>query len=73
VKWSHDDVRSWFASTAKGAFESVKVPSTLTGSQFVRMTPLVLKNMCNGDEPLSVKLHKAIRAEIMRCSAVQRP
>lgn len=73
VKWSHDDVRSWFASAAKGAFESVKVPSTLTGSQFVRMTPLVLKNMCNGDEPLSVKLHKAIRAEIMRCSAVQRP
>ena len=72
VKWSHDDVRTWLNTAARGAFKTVKLPSTLAGSQFVRMTPLVLKNMCGGDEQLSIKLHKAIRAEIARCSAMPR-
>ena len=72
VKWSREEVTQWLSSTARGAFQSVKVPTTLTGSQFVRMSPLVLKNMCGGDEALATKLHKCLRAEVTRCSVQQR-
>lgn len=72
VKWSHDEVRHWLSTAARGAFKSVKVASTLTGSQFVRMSPLVLKNMCGGNDVLAQKLHKCLRAEVTRCSVTQR-
>lgn len=72
VKWSHEEVVEWIATAAKGAFKSVNVPSTLTGSQFVRMSALVLKGMCGGDEALAAKLHKCLRAEVTRCSVTQR-
>jgi kinesin family protein 2/24 len=72
VKWSREEVAQWLSSTARGAFKSVKVPTTLTGSQFVRMSPLVLKNMCGGDDALATKLHKCLRAEVTRCSVQQR-
>merc|ERR1712205_266299 len=72
VKWSREEVTQWLSSAARGAFQSVKVPTTLTGSQFVRMSPLVLKNMCGGDEALATKLHKCLRAEVTRCSVQQR-
>ena len=72
VKWSHDEVRHWLSTAARGAFKKVKVASTLTGSQFVRMSPLVLKNMCGGDDALAQKLHKCLRAEVTRCSVTQR-
>jgi hypothetical protein len=36
------------------------------------MNPLVLKNMCGGDEALAAKLHKCLRAEVTRCSVTQR-
>jgi kinesin family protein 2/24 len=72
VKWSHDEVRHWLSTTARGAFKKVKVASTLTGSQFVRMSPLVLKNMCGGDDALAQKLHTCLRAEVTRCSVTQR-
>ena len=72
VKWSHAEVTEWIATAARGAFKTVKIPSTLTGSQFVRMSPLVLKNMCGGDEALAAKLHKCLRAEVTRCSVTQR-
>ena len=72
VKWSHDEVTEWITTAARGAFKTVKIPSTLTGSQFVRMSPLVLKNMCGGDDALATKLHKCLRAEVTRCSVTQR-
>lgn len=73
VKWSHEDVVDWISTAAKGAFNTkVNVPSTLTGSQFVRMSALVLKGMCGGDEALATRLHKCLRAEVTRCSVTQR-
>ena len=72
MKWSHEEVTEWITTAARGAFKTVKIPSTLTGSQFVRMSPLVLKNMCGGDDALATKLHKCLRAEVTRCSVTQR-
>jgi kinesin family protein 2/24 len=72
VKWSNDELTDWITTAARGAFTSVKIPSTLTGSQFVRMNPLVLRNLCGGDDALATKLHKCLRAEVTRCSVTQR-
>ena len=68
VKWKREELERWIKTTKSGAFAHARVPTTIAGRELVRMQPAALANMFNGNARLGDLLHKALRAEIQRCS-----